>query len=446
MISYIIREDSVVVFVDGKQHIVSQSNHPRFAGIVDAIDREDHEYIRENINVKDAITREITGACEGRVEVTDSQVLFNGAVVTNSIGKRILKCIEQKLPFRPLMRFLDNIMENPSRTAVEELFLFLEHNDLPITDDGHLLAYKSVTENFKDRHTGTIDNSPGQVVEMPREEVDSERERTCSSGLHFCALHYLSTAYGYGGQVVILKINPRDVVSIPSDYNNSKGRCCRYEVLCKQNKPGDDILAQGPAVVETEAVKDIVNKTSTEVYNTDGSEFVPEERGSTVHFEKPVEEVPEEVVEEKPAETVTGYSVPGELQVPTVTDETHPFVGKNLALFSVSGTFYNGRRYVEAKLPIYVALEDGMSLDDAAETLIECEEAVRYRVSNFRVGAKQTLLVRRGDGPDSLNVEIQSTGKVKLNKHVSFNGVCVESTENGKTLIGLNVGSPGRLQ
>jgi hypothetical protein len=30
---------------------------------------------------------------------------------------------------------------------------------------------------------------------------------------------------------MILKINPRDVVSIPVDYNDSKGRCCRYEVI-----------------------------------------------------------------------------------------------------------------------------------------------------------------------------------------------------------------------
>jgi hypothetical protein len=30
---------------------------------------------------------------------------------------------------------------------------------------------------------------------------------------------------------MILKINPADVVSIPSDYNNTKGRTCRYEVV-----------------------------------------------------------------------------------------------------------------------------------------------------------------------------------------------------------------------
>jgi hypothetical protein len=29
----------------------------------------------------------------------------------------------------------------------------------------------------------------------------------------------------------LIKINPADVVSIPSDYNNAKGRCCKYVVV-----------------------------------------------------------------------------------------------------------------------------------------------------------------------------------------------------------------------
>jgi hypothetical protein len=34
-----------------------------------------------------------------------------------------------------------------------------------------------------------------------------------------------------GARTVIVKINPADVVSIPSDYNATKGRACRYEVV-----------------------------------------------------------------------------------------------------------------------------------------------------------------------------------------------------------------------
>jgi hypothetical protein len=64
---------------------------------------------------------------------------------------------------------------------------------------------------------------------MERHEVDDNKDRTCSSGLHFCSKDYLNS---FGGErVVIVKINPRDVVSIPSDYNDTKGRACRYEVV-----------------------------------------------------------------------------------------------------------------------------------------------------------------------------------------------------------------------
>ena len=37
-----------------------------------------------------------------------------------------------------------------------------------------------------------------------------------------------------------MKINPRDVVSIPSDYNDAKGRACRYEVVGEVGVNPDD--------------------------------------------------------------------------------------------------------------------------------------------------------------------------------------------------------------
>ena len=64
---------------------------------------------------------------------------------------------------------------------------------------------------------------------MERNEVDDNRDRTCSTGLHFCSQDYLDH---FGGQrIMIVKINPADVVSIPSDYNDSKGRATGYEVV-----------------------------------------------------------------------------------------------------------------------------------------------------------------------------------------------------------------------
>ena len=129
----------------------------------------------------------------------------------------------------PLLAFYSNLILNPSKTAQEELYSFLEKSNLPITPDGHFLAYKKVRGDYKDCHTGTIDNSVGQKVFMSRNEVDDDRNNLCSTGLHFCSLDYLRH---FGGErIMILKINPLHVVSIPRDYNDSKGRCCFYEVI-----------------------------------------------------------------------------------------------------------------------------------------------------------------------------------------------------------------------
>ena len=100
---------------------------------------------------------------------------------------------------------------------------------MPITEDGHFLAYKKVRDDYKDVHSGTFDNSVGQVVSMVRNKVDENKDNTCSSGLHFCSFDYLKS---FGGtRIMILKINPADVVSIPSDHFQQKGRTCRYEVI-----------------------------------------------------------------------------------------------------------------------------------------------------------------------------------------------------------------------
>jgi len=113
---------------------------------------------------------------------------------------------------------------------------------MPITPDGHFLAYKKVRANYKDVHSGTMDNSVGQIVEMERHEVDDNKDVTCSTGLHFCGMSYLS-CFG-GDRTVIVKINPADVVAIPSDYNDAKGRACRYEVIGELNvNPQDAFTA-----------------------------------------------------------------------------------------------------------------------------------------------------------------------------------------------------------
>jgi hypothetical protein len=150
----------------------------------------------------------------------------------------MITMLQEGFPIEPMVVFMENLMSNPSRQAVQELYGFLEKNNLPITPDGHFLAYKKVRDDYLDCHSGTMDNSVGRIVEMERNEVDDNRNNTCSAGLHFCGHSYL--AHFGGARTVIVKINPRDVVSIPSDYNDAKGRACRYEVVGEVGVNPDD--------------------------------------------------------------------------------------------------------------------------------------------------------------------------------------------------------------
>lgn len=166
------------------------------------------------------------------VEIKDGMILFDGEIVHNTLTKRVITFMQQDLPFKPLLNFLCNLMENPSKRAVDELYDFLDVGELPITEDGHFLAFKNVRGDYMDIYSGKFRNQVGDICEMKRNQVDEDKDRTCSYGLHFCSIAYLPHfSDSNGGKTMIVKINPKDVVAIPADYNNTKGRTCRYEVV-----------------------------------------------------------------------------------------------------------------------------------------------------------------------------------------------------------------------
>lgn len=235
MLTFTISEDSLTFIANGKPFSVS-SSHNNFEKIKQKLmNREHNEDVLVRLVNEQAYETQTKLEKENlsdKVYVKDGFVWYEDQVIHNSLTERIIQMQRRNLNIEPMKKFLENLMENPSRESILELYGFLEKNTLPITPDGHFLAYKKVRSDFRDIYTGTKDNSPGSVVTMPREAVNPNRSETCSTGLHFASYDYMgSYGVGDGTVIVVVKINPRDVVSIPTDYNNAKGRCCRYEVI-----------------------------------------------------------------------------------------------------------------------------------------------------------------------------------------------------------------------
>jgi len=221
-------DGNLTLILNNKAHQILP-DHLNYKLIMEKLSSATEQELVELVDIEKAVA----SFSDGAVEVKNGKVFYEGEEVHGAISKRILEFMSKGLPFEPLVNFLNNLMENPSMQSQKELYDFLEHQYLPVTEDGHFLAYKAVRSDYMDKYAGKFRNKVGDVCHMTRAKVDDNRGVGCSQGLHAGALNYVA-GYGSldaGDKIVIVKINPKDVVSVPSDCNCEKLRTCRYEVV-----------------------------------------------------------------------------------------------------------------------------------------------------------------------------------------------------------------------
>lgn len=262
---YIITVDGLAITIDGIPHFVTDA---RYDQVIDLIRGEDDndDQIRKLMSIKEQVEELAKGT---GFEIRGSTVFYKNERLPAALETRVLSYVKEQLPLDSFGLFMDNVRQNPSKIVFERLWGFLEHGKMPMTSDGCFLAYKRVKTNDKgelvDCYTGKIINNPGTILEMERRLVDDNMERTCSYGYHVCSHEYL--AHFPGTHTVTCKVNPRDVVAIPPDYNNTKMRVCKYEVLeiLPDNVKSTPILSQklvmdsysGDVAAKTDAVHSI---------------------------------------------------------------------------------------------------------------------------------------------------------------------------------------------
>jgi len=172
-----------------------------------------------------------------QIEVKDGNVFVNDLVIHSLDAKRIIECLAKGADATHIFKFVIRLQNNPSSRAVQELYKFLEHKNLGISAEGTLIAYKALRNNYTDKHTGKFDNSVGNVLEMPRNTVDDDKEHGCSYGFHAGSLKYATEFASGNDRVVLVEIDPADVVSIPTDCEFQKLRTCRYKVISEFERP-----------------------------------------------------------------------------------------------------------------------------------------------------------------------------------------------------------------
>lgn len=309
-VKYTISTDSITLYHKGKNYSVLRSN-PNYKLVVRALENnknglatpEDvirafqHEGILDWINSYSPL-----GKNSEPFKYENNTFFFGGKALPKTIADRIRALALEGTDPTPVFRFCERFAKNPSQRSIDQLWSFLEKGGIPFDDDGCFLAYKAVREDLYDIHSGTILNKIGAVIKMDRALVNDDPNAHCHVGLHVGALEYVR---GFGPRIVIVKVDPMNVVSVPNDYDCMKMRVCEYTVV-------GHFLEQMSSTVQS-TQKNVAIPTETE-YDDFEEEDLDNEDEFDSDSDEPEDDLEEE--EEESEETDSSMLDPSTLSTP----------------------------------------------------------------------------------------------------------------------------------
>lgn len=256
--------ESLTVFMPTGAPVVATGDHPKFAELLSAAQGDGGaEDLRNLADLSNIVAAHFDTLSE-RVSVANGRVYFDGDEIDSTITQQIKRCLDDPNvgDWKPLVLFMENVAANPDKHSREQLFDWLRDREFTITQNGCFIAYKGVTSADGvyvsisrghgivngESHTGQLPNFVGATVEMPRSDVQHDPSRGCHTGLHV-GTHKYAEGYNSAALLTVL-VNPRDVVSVPTDCNAEKMRVCRYVVQDDDPTPPEDSAAiAGPRTI-----------------------------------------------------------------------------------------------------------------------------------------------------------------------------------------------------
>lgn len=201
-----------------------------YHSIVEAIKANNEDQVRELLDENQVLNN----VSNGRVTVTGNTVLLDGRELHSAEAKKLVDLVsEGATNIDRWFRFIEKLYNNPSYHCREQAYNFIAHTGMPMTENGNLIGYKGVSNDYKDKYSGKFDNSVGQVLRMSRTDVDDNPNNGCSAGFHVGSHNYADSWAGSNGRLMIVEYSPTDIVSVPDESGYGKLRVCEYKVIAE---------------------------------------------------------------------------------------------------------------------------------------------------------------------------------------------------------------------
>tara|TARA_B100000902_G_scaffold399568_1_gene471068 strand:- start:85 stop:1059 length:975 start_codon:yes stop_codon:yes gene_type:complete len=228
-----------IFLLDGNKPIEISNDQINYKTILDAILQNDWVTVRENLDESTALIN----ASHGAVSIVNNKILYHGNELHNNAAKKLTDLIAQGFTdVDRWLKFIDKLMANPSYNSREQAYNFIAHQGMPLTEDGNLIGYKGVRDDYKDKYSGQFDNSVGREHSMTRSHVDDNPNNGCSTGFHIGSHEYADSWASSDGRLMLVEYSPADIVSVPDEHLHGKLRVCRYKVIdeCHTRRPVQD--------------------------------------------------------------------------------------------------------------------------------------------------------------------------------------------------------------
>lgn len=241
---------TISVFFPGQRGRSAPEGHMNFDQIVASLEADPQDTSVMSLFDIAAGVAEKFEALSERITVKDGILFLDGDPTDDVLSKQIVRFLYDGVDdYKPLVKFYENILSNPNKHSRDQLFHWLNQHKFVIDSDGYVIGYKyvgidqdadGVVTGYKSTMSGygivngveyTNSYLPyklGDVVTMPRHKVNHNPAQGCSYGLHVGTYAY---AAGGARTVLTVRVNPRDVVSVPTDCEWAKVRCCRFEII-----------------------------------------------------------------------------------------------------------------------------------------------------------------------------------------------------------------------
>lgn len=231
----------------------ADERHPHFAAILEGL-RSGDSRVWSLFDVVAGVTAKFASVTD-RVSFDGENVLWDGDPVHSVLAEQLRRSLENGTVGEDavaLAKFWEKLESNPSKHSREQAYDFLAAHSFQITPEGDVVGFKGVESDgiggYQSTAASTVSGKPsafvdgvpikerskvpnkvGSTVTMPRSEVVHDPRQACRRGLHVSTRGY-AESYGRRGTILEVHVNPRDIVSVPTDGGGEKVRVCRYVI------------------------------------------------------------------------------------------------------------------------------------------------------------------------------------------------------------------------